>query len=293
MLSSTCLQLAKSLYGLTVAPTRLWYKHLVFQALTEEGFKACTNDACLLYRDTIMVVLYVDDLGIAYSNKGDVGALFDRLEAKGLIFTKEGSFTDFLGIKFTKNHVKGTLTLTQKGLIQKIKEATGMSYSNFNWTPASQVALGIDPEGPPMHESWSYRSIVGMLLYLSTNTRPDIAFAVSQVARFVGHNPKESHASAVKTIVRYLHRTRDMGMVVKPTGNLSMDCCYVDTDFASLHGRDPDRSPSSAKSRTGYIITLGGCHILWKSHLQTEISLSTLEVEYSALSSALRTLLPL
>ena len=141
-----------------------------------------------------------------------------------------------------------------------------------------------------MIEAWSYRSIVGMLLYLSTNTRPDIAYAVSQVARF-SHNPKKSHASAVKTIVRYLNRTKNMGMIVKPTGDLAIDC-YVDADFAGLHGRDPDYSPSSAKSRTGYIITMGGCPILWKSHLQTEISLSTLEAEYSALSSSMRTLLP-
>jgi hypothetical protein len=52
-----------------------------------------------------------------------------------------------------------------------------MSDSNYNWTPAAQAALGIDPDGPPMAETWSYRSIVGMLLYLSTNTRPDIATA--------------------------------------------------------------------------------------------------------------------
>jgi hypothetical protein len=95
-----------------------------------------------------------------------------------------------------------------------------MSDSNYNWTPASQAALGIDPDGPPMEESWSYRSIVGMLLYLSTNTRPNIAFAVSQVARFC-HSPKKSHASAVKTLVRYLHRSSEMGMIVKPTGTLS------------------------------------------------------------------------
>ena len=269
---------------------RLWYQHLS-EALREEGFKACANDPCLLYKDTIMVVLYVDDLGIAYRDQNDLDKLFANLEAKGLSFTREGTFTDFLGINFTRDATNGTLTLTQKGLIQKIKEATGMSDSNYNWTPAAQAALGIDPDGPPMTETWSYRSIVGMLLYLSTNTRPDIAFAVSQVARFC-HNPKRSHASAVKTLVRYLHRTSEMGMIVKPTGTLNLDC-YVDADFAGLHGRDPDRSPTSAKSRTGYIITLGGCPILWKSHLQSEISLSTLEAEYSALSSAMRTLLPL
>ncbi|KAI2507770.1 hypothetical protein MHU86_6666 [Fragilaria crotonensis] len=286
---ATCLRLLKSLYGLSVAP-RLWYQHLS-EALREEGFKACANDPCLLYKDTIMVVLYVDDLGIAYRDQSDLDKLFANLEAKNLSFTREGTFTDFLGINFTRDATNGTLTLTQKGLIQKIKEATGMSDSNYNWTPAAQAALGIDPDGPPMTETWSYRSIVGMLLYLSTNTRPDIAFAVSQVARFC-HSPKRSHASAVKTLVRYLHRTSDMGMIVKPTGTLDLDC-YVDADFAGLHGRDPDRSPTSAKSRTGYIITLGGCPILWKSHLQSEISLSTLEAEYSALSSAMRTLLPL
>jgi hypothetical protein len=47
-----------------------------------------------------------------------------------------------------------------------------------------------------------------MLLYLATNTRPDIAFAVSQVARF-SNDPKACHATAVKTIVRYLQKTRE------------------------------------------------------------------------------------
>jgi hypothetical protein len=165
-----------------------------------------------------------------------------------------------------------------------------MTDSNFNWTPAAQAALGIDPDGPPMEETWSYRSIVGMLLYLSTNTRPNIAFAISQVARFCD-SPKKSHASAVKTLVRFLHHTSKMGMIVKPTGNLDLDC-YINFDFAGLRGRDPDHSITSTRYSTGYIITLGGCPILRKSHLQSEISfLSTLEAKYSALSSAMRTLL--
>ncbi|KAI2498726.1 hypothetical protein MHU86_15793 [Fragilaria crotonensis] len=77
---ATCLRLLKSLYGLSVAP-RLWYQHLS-EALREEGFKACANDPCLLYKDTIMVVLYVDDLGIAYRDQNDLDKLFANLEAK-------------------------------------------------------------------------------------------------------------------------------------------------------------------------------------------------------------------
>ncbi|KAI2492247.1 hypothetical protein MHU86_22311 [Fragilaria crotonensis] len=201
-----------------------------------------------------MIVLYVDDLGIAYSNKKDLDKLFQDLTDLGLEFTREGTFTDFLGIKFVKDEVANTVTLTQKGLIQKIIKATGLQDCNPNHTPAMQACLGIDPDGEPMDEFWNYRSIVGMLLYLSTNTRPDITFAVSQVARF-NHSPKKSHAMAIKTIVRYLHRTADKGTIVTPTGDLSLDC-YVDADFAGLHGRDPDHSDTSAKSRTGYIITL-------------------------------------
>ncbi|KAI2500885.1 hypothetical protein MHU86_13605 [Fragilaria crotonensis] len=169
-------------------------------------------------------------------------------------------------------------------------KATGLQDCNPNHFPALQACLRIDPDGEPMDEFWNYHSIVGMLLYLSTNTRPDITFAVSQVARF-NHSPKKSHASAIKTILCYLTRTADKGTIVTPTGYLSLDF-YVDADFAGLHGRDPDHSDTSAKSRTGYIITLGGLSNL-EVPTANKDSLSTLESEYSALRARIRTLLPL
>ena len=61
---------------------------------------------------------------------------------------------------------------------------TGMQGCNPNHVPATQVALGSDPDGDPMHEIWSYSSDIGMMLYLLTNICSDITFAVSQVARF-------------------------------------------------------------------------------------------------------------
>ena len=57
----------------------------------------------MLYKDSIMVVLYVDDLGIASCNKRDLNKLFSNLESKGLNFTCKVIFTDFLGINFKKN----------------------------------------------------------------------------------------------------------------------------------------------------------------------------------------------
>jgi hypothetical protein len=178
----------------------------------------------------MLIVVYVDDLSIAYSDPNDLDKLFKALEAKHLLFTREGLFTDFLGIKFERNDKTGTLTLTQKGLINKILEAAQMTDCKPNWTPTTLTALGTDPDGPPMSDPWNYRSIIGMLLYLSTtNTRPDITFAVSQAARF-SHSPKQSHATAVKMILRYLKRTVDCGMIIKPSGTLDLHT-YVDADF--------------------------------------------------------------
>jgi hypothetical protein len=109
---------------------------------------------------------------------------FLALTNRGFEFTKEEGLFEYLGIKMTRNDSTSTFTLTQMGLIEKIAMVTGLTASNGNRVPAAQVALGSDPDGEPMKEGWNYASVVSMLLYLSTNTHPNIAYAVSQVARF-------------------------------------------------------------------------------------------------------------
>jgi Reverse transcriptase (RNA-dependent DNA polymerase) len=276
------------LYGLAEAP-RLWYLHLFDALVNKLGFTQSKIDACLLMKKGMMIVVFVDDCAISYQHEKDYHKLISDLRKIGFELTEEGEFSKFLGINFDR---KGnTVHMTQTGLIERIAEATGLTNSNPNHTPTHQEALGKDLEGPPMNENWSYRSVVGMLLYLSTNTRPDIAFAVSQVARF-SNNPKQSHAVAVKTIVRYLIGTKNKGTLVTPTGKLDIQL-YVDADFAGLFKKEHEKDPDSARSRTGYILLLGGFPLIWKSQLQSKIALSTLEAEYSALSSATRALIPI
>jgi hypothetical protein len=215
-----------------------------------------------------------------------IDGFIERLRSKGFELTKDSNFAEYLGIDFKHNTTTNTITMTQPGLIKKILSATSMEDCNPNWTPANNMALATDEDEEPMNEKWGYSSIVGMLLYLSTNTRPDIAYAVSQVARF-SHSPKQSHAAAVKTIVRYLARTIKQGTIFKPNKDFKLDC-YVDANFLGLHGREKQDNPISAKSRTGYIIFFDGCPLVWKSQLQTETALSTFHSEYVALSQAMR-----
>ena len=285
----TILRLVKSLYGTKVAP-KLWCE-MLFEALLADGFHQSSIDKCLFYKKDMMAVVFVDDLAISAPTEELVDALVTRLKDKGFDLTKEDSLSEFLGIKINFNPDDGSYELTQRGLIDMVLATAGMENCNPNFVPAMQVALGSDPEGAPFKETWLYSSVVGMLMYLATNSRPDIAFAVSQVARF-NHSPKQSHGTAVKMILRYLAGTRDKGTIMKPDGTLQLNL-YVDADFAGLYKREPDEDPTSVKSRAGFIITLGDCPLVWKSFLLQEIVLSTAESEYCALSTALRTLLPL
>ena len=155
---------------------------------------------------------------------------------------------------------------------------------------AATSPIGADLTGERHNEKWEYNSVVGMLMFLANNTRPDIAYAVHQCARF-SHSPKASHSLAVKRIVRYLKGTSTDGIIMKPNKELTVDC-YIDADFAGLYGTEDSQDPICAKSRTGYVLLLAGCPLMWVSKLQSEIASSTMEAEYIALSQAMRDLIP-
>ena len=68
---------------------------------------------------------------------------------------------------------------------------------------------------------------------------------------------------------------------------------YADADFAGMwNSNAPEQDPVRVKSRSGHVILLGNCPLLWSSKLQTEIACSTMEAEFIALSSAMRDLIP-
>jgi hypothetical protein len=90
------------------------------------------------------------------------------------------------------------------------------------------------------------------------------------------HDPRASHAVAIKRILRYIKGTKDKGIYFKSDGTDKIDCC-VDSDFAGLFSVEDKQQPISAKSRTGYVILYSGVPILWVSKMQNQIALSTME----------------
>ena len=119
-----------------------------------------------------------------------------------------------------------------------------------------------------------YQSLVGSLMYAMTGTRPDLAYAVSQLSQF-NAKPTAIHLTAAKRVLRYLKGHADLGITYRDDDN-SLNG-YCDTDW----GANEDR-----KSISGYLFMLGGGAISWSSKKQSTVALSSTEAEYIALVQA-------
>jgi hypothetical protein len=160
------------------------------------------------------------------------------------------------------------------------------------YTPSESKPLVKDLNGEAASGAFSYSSVVGMLLYLSGHTRPDIIFAVNCCAQYM-FCPKHLHELALKCIGRYLKQTSDHGMVMNPSSDVCKIDAYPDADFAGMYGHEDCTDPACAKICTGFIITFAECPVFWLSKLQTETALSTMETKIKALSACCRELFPI
>ena len=82
------------------------------------------------------------------------------------------------------------------------------------------------------------------------------------------------------------------GVILKPSDELRIDA-YPDADFAGLWGYEDPHDSTCVRSRTGFVICVSDCPVMWVSKLQTEIATSTLEAEYVAMGTCCRSLFPM
>ena len=286
------LKLNKNLYGLKQA-SLTWFE-MLSKGLIDRNFMPSAVDSCVFVRDNCIVLVYVDDCIVISHDSKVIDRFITSMQTgpENFKLTDDGDLARFLGVEM-EHKDDGTIVMTQMHLIRRILEACGTDQSMMNGkeTPVGKPLLHKDLSGEQRKHNWNYRSAVGMLNYLANSTRPELAMAVHQCARF-NNSPMLSHERAITRICRYLILSGDKGIMYKPNKNLGLQC-YVGADFAGGWTQVDSDNPENLMSRTGYVIMYDGCPILWCSKLQTEITLSTTESEYVALSQAMREVIPL
>ena len=132
------------------------------------------------------------------------------------------------------------------------------------------------------------------ILYEAMTCRRDLQQACNSLARDVSKWDKNGDIKLNKLVCYIKATTRHclQGWIGDPVSVFRL-VCYVDADFASGWGTEDGRNPDSVKSRTGYIVELMGCSVIWCSNLQLSTATSTVEAEHTALSMALRAAIPL
>jgi hypothetical protein len=166
--------------------------------------------------------------------------------------------------------------LDQEQFVISILRQFGMERCNPVGSPLPKFRLTHEMSPKTQSEkdavsSLPYCAIVGKCMYLATCTRPDIAYAVRELARFMS-NYGQRHFEAAKHLLRYLQGTRTRGIIY---GNST----HVTPIFRSFANSDWAMS-EDRKSISGYLIDCGGGPISWSSKQQGVIALSSCEAEY-------------
>ena len=269
------LRLRKALYGLRQAP-RAWNAKLDC-TLKEMGFKQSEHEHAFYRRTngdtTLLVGVYVDDLIITGSSKGAIESFKDEMKTK-FQMSDLGLLSFYLGIE-VQQHGDG-ISLCQAHYASRILQLGGMEGCNSAHTPMEERLKLSRESTEEKVDPTEYRRIVGSLRYL-VHTRPDLAFAVGFVSRFM-ELPTKEHMMAVKRILRYVAGTTHYGLHYRRKTKEAGLIGYSDSDLAG----DID----TRKSTSGSLFFLGNCLVSWQSLKQRVVAMSSCEAEYVAATTA-------
>ncbi|CAI6000443.1 unnamed protein product [Closterium sp. NIES-64] len=273
--------LRRPVYGLRHAP-REWHDTLR-TTLAALGFAPSTADPSLFLRtDTSLppfyVLVYVDDLVFATADTVALAHVKSELQKRHTC-TDLGELTSYLGLRITRDRARRTITLTQSHMVQQVLQRFRFMYSSPQPTPLpTGHSLSALPSDESVEPSGPYPELVGCLMYLMTCTRPDLAYPLSILARYVapGCHRKE-HMDAAKRVLRYLCSTSGMGLVLGGRVPLVLTG-HSDASWAD--------DQATQRSSQGYSFSLGSGSVSWRSTRSSSVLSSSCEAEIYATAMA-------
>ncbi|CAI7847025.1 unnamed protein product [Closterium sp. NIES-54] len=218
--------------------------------------------------------VYIDDLVFATAHTEALALVKSKLQKRHTC-TDLGELRSYLSLQISWDRARHTITLTQSHMVHQVLLRFGFRYSSPQSTPLpTGHSLSAPPSNESVEPSGPYPELVGCLMYLMTCTRPDLAYPLSILARYVAsgrHRPE--HWEAAKRVLRYLCSTSGMGLVLGGRGPVVLtgqaDASWVD-DLATQ------------RSSQGYISSLGSGSVSWRSTRSSSVLSSSCEAEIYA-----------
>ncbi|KAF3662699.1 hypothetical protein FXO37_12317 [Capsicum annuum] len=236
------------------------------------GFKINECDKCVYIKDTpnhqVIVCLYVNDMLIISRDISDINATKRMLESK--FDMKDLGVADvILGIRIHRTPQR--LALSQSHYIKKVLDKFKYMEFGIAKTPLD-VSFALQKNEGESDSQLEYAKVLGCLMYIMNFTQPDIACAISKLSRYTS-NPNKTHWIAVKKVLGYLKYTQDYALHYNKYSAVLEG--YSDANWIT--------GSNEVKSTSGYVFTIGGGAVSWKSSKQTCIARSTMESEFIAL----------
>eukprot|EP00043_Microstomoeca_roanoka_P020225 m.240936 g.240936 ORF g.240936 m.240936 type:complete len:1206 (-) comp17131_c4_seq9:277-3894(-) len=281
--------LRKALYGLRESP-RAWYDHIA-GVLTTMGWKRAQSDGCLFLKEGCKLLVYVDDMLLITPTKGQAQYIVRQLEKHVQI--KEVHNKNFIGMEYEMK--EGNMTVKCDAYVNRIASQLHLPphrchtplYSTYKGVGGKEDSDGKEKkkeeeeaeETGNTQQKEEERKLLGILTYLASTCRPDLAYAASILASDNNNNNKEEKMSNLKRALQYAH-TQKYSLTTTTKDNMIR--AYADASYAN----DKDR-----KSRTGYLVTINNMPVSWQSSRQSVTALSSAEAEYIALTEVTKDVL--
>ncbi|CAI7915587.1 unnamed protein product [Closterium sp. NIES-53] len=269
--------LRRPVYSLHQA-SREWHGTLRTTLAALGSAPSTANPSLFLRTDTSLppfyILMYVDDLVFATGDTAGLAHVKSELQKRHTC-TDLGELRSYLGLQITRDRAQCTITLTQSHMVQQVLQRFDFTYSSPQATPLStRHSLSALPSDESVEPSGPYPELFGCLMYLMTCTRPDLAYPLSILARYVApgrHRPE--HMAAAKRVLRYLCSTLGLGLVLEGRRPVVLTG-HADASWAD--------DQATQRSSQGYTFSLGSSSVSWRSTCSSSVLGSSCEAEIYA-----------
>ena len=269
--------------------------------LKDLGYQPLTSNSAVYInpKERLFIITFINDYIIISPNIKNIKALKVQLRLKYTI-ENQGPASYFLSVEIPRNKANKLLYLNSRNYISEVLK-------HFNFNNSKSIKVPLQPglikdvnsdftalKGIPVEKSdlKLYQQIIRCYIYAITQTRPNITFAVQFLSRSL-QQPLSYHLNAAKNLLRYLKDTENLAInygvpLTGPISNIVKDIPYNPLLPLKFSDNDFTSDKVTSKSTYGYLFTVAGGPVSWKSKRNSTITLSTMETESNALTKAIR-----